>query len=382
MQKERSRLIFRAFGHDAGSLITVKYRAQLDALTFLLNVLREQDTIGLIHGIEGSGKSTTVNLLPALLARDTAIAVVDGLRAKPRQILADALRAFGYDTGLESTDELLKMLRVFAAQQARSSAAPILVVDNADRMFPSAIRTLNSILSLRSQGRRTLQVLLTGRSDRLPGVTATGIESHAVQPLTVSETTVYLHTRLQAAGEKHPDAVLPLDICDEVYKRSGGWPGRVDRCAMDALAPKPPRLIVTRDGEVLDEVEFGERKILVGRSEFADIVIRDDFVSKMHAVLILYADALVIMDLNSANGTTVNSRKLTSTVLQSDDVIALGHHRIKIENAPPIPEDVARTLKEQDTVRMKALADQRRARTRHRKNLGIVKPSRRPRGAG
>ena len=381
MQQERSRLVARAFEREGNSLITVKYRAQLDALTFFLNLLREPDAVGIIHGAAGSGKSTTVNLLPPLLARDTPIAVVDGLRAKPRQLLADALGAFGYESGLESTDALLKMLGVFAAQQARSSEAPILVVDNVDRMFPSALRTLNSILALRSQGRRTLRLLLTGRSSRLPGVACSGLQTHALKPLTVSETTVYLHTRLQAAGARHPDAVLPLDVCDQIFERSGGWPGRVDQCALDALAPKPPRLVVTRDGELLDEVEFGEKKILIGRSDFADIVIKDDFISKMHAVLILYSDALLLMDLNSANGTTVNSRKLARTVLQSDDVITLGHHRIKVENAPTISEDVAKSLKEQDTVRMKALADQRRVRARQR-NLGVVKSIRRPQGTG
>ncbi len=381
MQIDRSRHGDRAFGRGADSVVTVKYRAQLDALAFLLNELREQTNVALVHGPEHAGKSTLMRLMGPLLPRDTTIALVDGMRIKPRQLVADALRQFGVATDLESTDELMQMLNTFAVQQTRASEPPILIIDNADRMFPSALKTLDTLSSLKSQGRSVLRILLTGRSERLPGVSGRSIAAFALQPMTLAETTSYLHARLKAAGVTHPDAVLPLDVCDEIHQRSEGWPGRASHCANEILAPQPPSLVISRGGKVIEEYRFKEKKVLIGRSEFADIVIKDDFVSKMHAVLVLYSDALVLIDLNSINGTTVNSRKLTSTVLQTDDVISLGHHRIKIRNAPPISADVKKTLSEQDTVQMKNLADLRRAKS-HRANLTAIEASGRSPEAG
>jgi len=364
MQQEQSRLGDRAFGAGAERLITIKYRAQLDALTFLLNELREQNNVALIHGPEYSGKSTLMRLLGPLLPRDMSIALVDGLRIKPRQLLSDALAQFGHDAELESTDELLQTLNAFAAQQTRANEPPVLIIDNADRMFPSALKTLDTLSSMKSQGRYVLRILLTGRSERMPGISGRGIAAFEIQPMTISETTNYLHTRLTACGVTHPDTVLPLDTCDQIHEQCEGWPGRANLSAIQSMSPQPPSLVISRDGEVLEEYRFRDKKVLIGRSDFADIIIKDDFVSKMHVVLVLYSDALVLIDLNSINGTTVNSRKLKSTVLQSDDVISLGNHRIKVLNAPPVSADMAKTLREHDTVQMQNLADLRRAKTR------------------
>ena len=35
---------------------------------------------------------------------------------------------------------------------------------------------------------------------------------------------------------------------------------------------------------------FDDKKVLIGRSEFADIVIEDEFCSKFHCLLMLYSD--------------------------------------------------------------------------------------------
>lgn len=100
--------------------------------------------------------------------------------------------------------------------------------------------------------------------------------------------------------------------------------------------------------------------MLLGRSEFADIVIDDDFVSKMHIALLLYSDALILLDLNSANGTIVNSVRVKSTILKDNDIISLGNHRIKVLDAPALNEDVSKILDTHDTVNMTSLIDIRR----------------------
>ena len=52
-----------------------------------------------------------------------AVAVVDGSRLKPTEFLTAVLTEFGYDLELNSVDELVNMLNVFAVQQARTREA-------------------------------------------------------------------------------------------------------------------------------------------------------------------------------------------------------------------------------------------------------------------
>ena len=107
---------------------------------------------------------------------------------------------------------------------------------------------------------------------------------------------------------------------------------------------------------------FNDKKVLIGRSEFADIVIEDEFCSKFHLLLMLYSDGLVLLDLNSANGTTVNSVKVKSTLLLDNDVISLGHHRLKVMNVPVPDQAAAGRTTAADTRRMKNLDEMRRKR--------------------
>jgi len=79
-------------------------------------------------------------------------------------------------------------------------------------------------------------------------------------------------------------------------------------------------------------------------------------------LLMLYSDGLVLLDLNSVNGTTVNSVRVKSTLLLNDDIISLGHHRLKVMNVPaPDQVEVGRATAA-DTRRMKNLDEMRRKR--------------------
>ena len=246
-------------------------------------------------------------------------------------------------------------------------------------------------------GHKGVQALI--KSGGMRGITQRSPATYTMSPLTSKETMIYLHARLQAAGSERADTVFPFDVCDRLREQSDGWPGTLNKYALEAMkrssafpisvvntyAPGevmvqqpvipvlsaseavtrlPPRLIITRDGHTLDEYTFKEKKVLIGRSDFADIVVEDDFVSKVHAVLLLFSDALVLLDLNSANGTTVNSVKVSKTILKTDDVISLGHHRLKVKNAPAISPEMAEFLKSPDTLKMKNLIDMRRLRAR------------------
>ena len=414
MQQDHSAIGERAFGHDAESLVTIAYQSHQEALKFLQAALRDPDGIALLHGPAGAGKSTILKALGRQLSRYAAVAHLDGTRLKPKDLLAGMLEQFGHDVHDELDDEMLRMVNDYAGQQTRTYQPPVLIIDNVDRMFPAALRILNTLAALTVPGLYTLRIVLSGHDKLKPIVESEGLSNIAernpawfsLAPLTSKETMIYLHARLKAAGLEQADTVFPFDVCDRLRDQSGGWPGLLNHFALEAYeratefpvsivdtvqdgAPKeqrkssdipvlspaaaqkrqPPRLIVTRDGTVTTEYTFSEKKVLIGRSDFADVIIEDDFVSKLHIALLLYSDALVLLDLNSANGTTVNSVKVKKTILKDDDIISLGHHRVKIEDAPAISEEMAQLLKSPDTLKMKSLVDMRKLHAKRQARL-------------
>jgi pSer/pThr/pTyr-binding forkhead associated (FHA) protein len=146
---------------------------------------------------------------------------------------------------------------------------------------------------------------------------------------------------------------------------------RVNTEPMKKKNSKTPRIIVSRHHEMLSEHTVTDKKVLIGRSDFADIVIEDLFASKLHAMLLVYSDALVLLDLNSANGLTVNSVKTQCALLKDDDIITIGHHRMKVENAPALSDEMRRLLETKDTLKMKSIVDVQRLKETQRRLVAI-----------
>jgi len=406
MQAKGTGFSEQAFGKEAAGLVTVSYKSHQDALHFLEAALGTSEGIGLLQGPEGSGKTTIARRLEEMLPGDCAVAFIDGTRIKANEMMTEMLLQFGYDTDLETDYELEKMVKMFATQQTVSNQPPILIVDNVDRMYPSALRTLNTFAELQMQDRYAMRMILSGRdtldkliaSEGMPGIKKRAAGSFPIRPLTIKEALIYLQARLKACGVNEAETIIPVDVGDRIYRQAGGWPGSMNRAAIDtigsatsvspkatdtiaqekttteivsdlpvlgakeATSPLPPSLVVTKDGKVVSEYTFKENKVLIGRSDFADVVVEDHFASKIHALLLFYSDALVLLDLNSSNGTTVNSVVVRNTILKSDDIISLGDHRLKVRNAPAISDEMARLRESPDTIKMKNLIDMRRQR--------------------
>lgn len=381
MPRFHSSLGSRAFGKEANPRLVVTYESHRDAMRFLSASLRQPNGIALLQGPAGSGKSTTVREQAAWTARDAAVALIDGANLSPRELLTSMLEQFGVETETDQDDLLLQIVNDFASRQTRNGSPPVLVIDEADRAMPSALRLVNWLAALETQGKYSLRIVLTGRerlsklaqNDSLRRLAHRHPLVHTLNPLTPRETVTYLHTRLIAAGGDRCERVFPIDVCTRLHERSRGWPGALNECAMELMdrmkelrAARPsPRIIVSRDGEPVTEYELRHRReYIIGRTDLADIVVEDSYVSKLHAMLKVYGNAIVLLDLNSTNGTIVNSREVEKAILRSDDVISLGRHRLKIENVPPIDADLIERIEATDTQVFKSLEDIRRKRAR------------------
>jgi type II secretory pathway predicted ATPase ExeA len=381
MQAHDVTLADKAFGAQADAALIVAYESHQDALRFLSAALSQPNGIALLQGPAGSGKSTIVWEQLAWSARDAAVAMVDGVHLSPRQLLQSVLEQFGVSQVPLHDEQMLQAVNKFAAQKKRNGQAPLVVVDNVDRATPSTLRLLNWLAALDVQGGYALRLLLTGkeslpalfRFDSTRSIMRRNPATYSLNPMSVRETMLYLRTRLIAAGGARVEKVFPLDACAQLHELSLGWPGDVNQHALERVQQtaarqetRPvPRIIVTSDGETLAEYQLTERKYVIGRGDLADIIIEDSYVSKMHAMLQVYSNAIVLHDLNSTNGTTVNSVEIQKTVLRSNDIITLGGHRLKIENAPVIGSVMDEKIRAADTLTLQNLADIRRLRAQH-----------------
>ena len=91
-------------------------------------------------------------------------------------------------------------------------------------------------------------------------------------------------------------------------------------------------LYVTDPSEHEKRTEFDRREITIGRSSESDLILRKNDVSRRHAKILLKDGYLILLDLQSENGTYVNGERISSPhVLKANDIVAIGDYKIQID---------------------------------------------------
>ncbi len=394
----------QAFPTHGKPLAIVSYSAYLEALEVLRQTSESPTGMALLQGPSLSGKSTLIRQFVDTIPEDCAYAVIDGDGMNTKALLEGLLGQFGYTVDFNTNNELLAMLRMFAQHQAASHAPPLVIIENAHALNPSALRVLCELANLRVRQTCALKLVLV--SDRslqsIVDAPAMGCISRRLtadfhlRPMTSDEAREYLHAKLSAAGSIVPSLVFPASVCKKMWEASAGWPGILDRIALLALAradtlpvrvsnvdkpvlprgtwdaqtlaaaeqhtgepPPPPILFLSERGKKSKQINFEKPRLLIGRSEHNDLPIESRFVSRHHMLLVRHGSSTFLMDLNSTNGTFVNSRRVSNHVLIDNDVITIGHHRIKFCDPHAKQRGKLDGAEFADTAIMKTLEDMR-----------------------
>ena len=89
------------------------------------------------------------------------------------------------------------------------------------------------------------------------------------------------------------------------------------------------KLVMSRDGHLVESRFIGEARIIIGRAESADLRLDDATVSKQHAAVEVVGNDHILRDLGSANGTLVNGKRVERHLLQHGDVVAIRDYEIR-----------------------------------------------------
>ena len=122
-------------------------------------------------------------------------------------------------------------------------------------------------------------------------------------------------------------------------KRENQLTARSTASRLDFTAEQPGGVItafeVVRDGEVEQVMELaeGQSRIMIGRGEDNELRLNSKFVSGHHALIFCTEKGHYIEDLNSSNGTRVNSRTITRCDLRAGDIVMIGDFQIRPRQA-------------------------------------------------
>ena len=419
MELHRAGLTEQPFPTHGMPLSVVSYASKTAALEMLVDTCHHPTGLSLLQGPPLSGKSTIIRNFVESLHEDYSVAIIDGRRPDTTDLLISVLRQFGYIPDLSTASELLGLVRVFAMQQATSNESPLLIVENADDLSPNTLSALCELADIRVQSVSAVKIVLVSDRPLKAMMTATAMASMSkrllhdfhLRPMNRDETKRLLHSKLKSAGSDQPENLFPDAICVEIWRASGGWPGIADRVALLALARartlpvsvmdvehpalptgtwdeeaqrsidilelrqksvshEPPRLIVTDNGSIMSEMTMKRSRLLIGRSEHNDISIDSRYISRHHAMLVRHGVTTFLMDLNSSNGSYVNSRRVSNHVLVHNDVITIGQHKVKFHDRNATAGRVLEGPEFDDTAIMKTLEDMRNMLAKE--NMGLV----------
>ena len=108
------------------------------------------------------------------------------------------------------------------------------------------------------------------------------------------------------------------------------------RADPDLPASGPPEILIERHGAAgvpprTERLVLRSPEVLIGRSSTAGLVVDDEFVSSRHAILRHDNHQLTIEDLDSTNGTFLNSMPLQGTAsLKTGDVVQIGKTTLRV----------------------------------------------------
>jgi pSer/pThr/pTyr-binding forkhead associated (FHA) protein len=106
------------------------------------------------------------------------------------------------------------------------------------------------------------------------------------------------------------------------------------------------KLIIKFNDVVIDQIVLKQGDMNIGRRPGSDILLDNMAVSGSHASIFTIGEDSFVQDLNSTNGTFVNSKRIAKHHLDNGDVVTIGNHSLTYinEKATKSGADFAKTV--------------------------------------
>ena len=341
------------------------------------------DGIVIITGEVGSGKTTLIETFLSELEKDVVVAQVNQTQVSAIEFLQSVLVQFGFSPFKMKKAELLAQLNQFLIEQYAAGRKVLLIVDEAQNLSHRVLEEIRLLSGVETTKEKVLRIILAGQpemNEKLDSpeliqlVQRVRLRFH-LTALSPEDLRAYVLHRLEVAGS-HGRELFAEETFDTLFRYSGGIPRLINtlcdtalmaafateraqvgpgelRSAIDELgwedyasrtarmqamqrgratepaqAAQYARIVLTFDGERVEERMLLPGRLVIGRTPDSDLQIDSKYVSRHHCQIVTARDGSTVEDLNSTNGVYVKSKRVRRHHLNDGDVISLGRHEI------------------------------------------------------
>ena len=213
------------------------------ALSELLRAMTDEESIALVFGGPGTGKTLLCLVLLSRLDEQVASAFLTNSHFAGR---AGLLQAILYDLGQPITGKSEQELRLALTEHLLETYAAgkrtLVVVDEAQHLTTDQLEELRLLGNLEAPGGRAVQVVLAGQPSLLDHVQTPELASLQqrlavrvqLEPLPAAEAADYLLWHLRTAGAR-PEKVMTSEAIELLAQGTGGTPRVLNRAASRAM---------------------------------------------------------------------------------------------------------------------------------------------------
>jgi type II secretory pathway predicted ATPase ExeA len=213
------------------------------ALGTLSRALASTNTLTLVTGAAGSGKSTLIGRVLADLDQETRWSLVRGCWTDPADFLRAVALGFGLEEPTATQQKLRQILEVLLTHQGKRKQTPALIVEDAQNLKPMVLEEICWLASLKTDEHSALNVVLAGLPELVRIVEAPAMHSLAdrrrllvdIRALSVEDTGEYICHRLASAGSMHARLTFDDAAVALIHRLTGGIPGLVNTLCETAM---------------------------------------------------------------------------------------------------------------------------------------------------
>ena len=205
------------------------------ALTYLEYGLTDGIGFVLLTGEIGTGKTTLIRKLLGQLEKDTEVAVVFNTNVSSEQLLELILQEFEVKTSRRRKAVYLEALNQFLIDQYGKGKRPVLIVDEAQNLSPSALEEVRMLSNLQTDQEALLQIVLVGQpalrtklqDPSLAQLSQRISVSYHLSSLSFTEAKEYIDHRLKKVGTQEGQ-IFDLEAMKSIFHHSKGIPRTIN----------------------------------------------------------------------------------------------------------------------------------------------------------